>query len=632
VPAPPMPEGSTDASPSRASAAPGPVPAEDPILGTTIAGRYRVESRLGEGGMGSVYRVEHTAMRKKLALKLLHREMTRQPEMVARFEREALAAAHIEHPNVAGATDFGKLDDGLCFLVLEYVEGVSLRALVEKGPLDPRRAVHIARQMLSALRRAHELGIVHRDLKPENVQLVEKDGDPDFVKVLDFGIARVPIGSLTGGEEGTSLTRSGMVYGTPEYMAPEQALGQEVDGRSDLYSTGVILFEMLAGKRPYDNKDKVALLGQHVAGVIPSVRERMPDQPITEALDTIVARLMAKSPSERFANAAEAIEAFDSLDTEPPRSITMSVTRSLSQATPNEQTIGATASRLALSADRAPARNLWIGGALGLVAFVVLLVVLLGRGKKPDDESTTATKKTKPTSTLTADPTGTPLAPAPDLKPRVQAALGKVTAGDVEGGLKELEALGKEGKGDPVVQIALGQAYLKAKRPVDALAAVKQMVVAHPEAATEAALDPIFDEALAQPVAVDAAFKLLENEMKGAGGKILYQIAYGGRGPGSLSARAKKSLADPEVQASLTPALKGTLELRSMPFACKDKKVVLEKWKDQLDSTALPVLKPLTKTTGCGGFFKRDDCWPCLRDDRFLEKIIQGIEERSKSK
>ncbi len=632
MPAPPMPEGSTDASPSRASAAPGPVPAEDPILGTTIAGRYRVESRLGEGGMGSVYRVEHTAMRKKLALKLLHREMTRQPEMVARFEREALAAAHIEHPNVAGATDFGKLDDGLCFLVLEYVEGVSLRALVEKGPLDPRRAVHIARQMLSALRRAHELGIVHRDLKPENVQLVEKDGDPDFVKVLDFGIARVPIGSLTGGEEGTSLTRSGMVYGTPEYMAPEQALGQEVDGRSDLYSTGVILFEMLAGKRPYDNKDKVALLGQHVAGVIPSVRERMPDQPITEALDTIVARLMAKSPSERFANAAEAIEAFDSLDTEPPRSITMSVTRSLSQATPNEQTIGATASRLALSADRAPARNLWIGGALGLVAFVVLLVVLLGRGKKPDDESTTATKKTKPTSTLTADPTGTPLAPAPDLKPRVQAALGKVTAGDVEGGLKELEALGKEGKGDPVVQIALGQAYLKAKRPVDALAAVKQMVVAHPEAATEAALDPIFDEALAQPVAVDAAFKLLENEMKGAGGKILYQIAYGGRGPGSLSARAKKSLADPEVQASLTPALKGTLELRSMPFACKDKKVVLEKWKDQLDSTALPVLKPLTKTTGCGGFFKRDDCWPCLRDDRFLEKIIQGIEERSKSK
>ncbi|MBL8716471.1 MAG: serine/threonine protein kinase [Myxococcales bacterium] len=609
---------------------------EDPILGTTIAGRYRVESRLGEGGMGSVYRVEHTAMRKKLALKLLHREMTRQPEMVARFEREALAAAHIEHPNVAGATDFGKLDDGLCFLVLEYVEGVSLRALVERGPLDPRRAVHIARQMLSALRRAHELGIVHRDLKPENVQLVEKDGDPDFVKVLDFGIARVPIGSLTGSDEGTSLTRSGMVYGTPEYMAPEQALGQEVDGRSDLYSTGVILFEMLAGKRPYDNKDKVALLGQHVAGVIPSVRERMPDLPISEALDAIVARLMAKSPSERFANASEAIEAFDSLDAEspiggPPRSITMSVTRSLSQATPNEQTIGATASRTALAVDRAPARNLWIGGALGLVAFVVLLVVLLGRGKKADEE-TASTKKTKPTSTLASDPTGTPLAPAPDLKPRVQAALGKVTAGDVKGGLEELEALGKEGKGDPVVQVALGQAYLKAKRPVDALAAVKQMVVAHPEAATEAALDPIFDEALAQPAAVDAAFKLLENEMKGAGGKILYQIAYGGRGPASLSARAKKSLADPEVQASLTPALKGALELRSMPFACKDKKVVLEKWKDQLDATALPVLKPLTKTTGCGGFFKRDDCWPCLRDDRFLEKIIQGIEERSKSK
>ncbi len=365
---------------------------------------------------------------------------------------------------------------------------------------------------------------------------------------------------------------------------------------------------------------------------------------MTEALEAIVPHLLAKSPSERYANATAAIEAFStrSRSTESPiefrgqprESSRCRSPRRCRRSTPNEQTIGRPPrfERHGASPSIAlPFRNLWIGGALGLVAFVVLLVVLLGRGKKPDEE-TASTKKTKPTSTLSGDPTGTPLAPAPDLKPRVQAALGKVTAGDVKGGLEELEALGKEGKGDPVVQVALGQAYLKAKRPVDALAAVKQMVVAHPEAATEAALDPIFDEALAQPAAVDAAFKLLENEMKGAGGKILYQIAYGGRGPASLSARAKKSLADPEVQASLTPALKGALELRSMPFACKDKKVVLEKWKDQLDATALPVLKPLTKTTGCGGFFKRDDCWPCLRDDRFLEKIIQGIEERSKSK
>ncbi|MEO7092411.1 MAG: serine/threonine-protein kinase, partial [Polyangiales bacterium] len=190
---------------------------DDPMIGSVIAGRYRVDRRLGEGGMGAVYLVEHTLMRKKLALKVLHREMCSQTEIVARFEREAMAAAHIDHPNVAGATDFGKLEDGSFYLVLEYVEGTSLRTIIDKGPMAPSRSVHVTVQILAALRRAHELGIVHRDLKPENILLFEKDGDPDFAKVLDFGIARVPIGSLiSGGDSGPSLTRAGMVYGTPE--------------------------------------------------------------------------------------------------------------------------------------------------------------------------------------------------------------------------------------------------------------------------------------------------------------------------------------------------------------------------------------------------------------------------------
>ncbi|MEO6418370.1 MAG: serine/threonine-protein kinase, partial [Polyangiaceae bacterium] len=229
------------------------------LIGTTLSGRYKIEKLLGEGGMGAVYQAEHTHMRKRLAVKVLHPEMSRLPEVVARFEREAMAAAHIDHPNVATATDFGKLEDGSFFLVLEFVEGESLRDVIAVGRLETGRALRILRQIAAALQRAHALGIVHRDLKPENVMLVNREGEPDFVKVLDFGIAKVQIGELTAGnvkESGPGqplLTQAGMVYGTPEYMAPEQALGQPVDPRADIYSLGIIGYEMLAGVRPFDH-------------------------------------------------------------------------------------------------------------------------------------------------------------------------------------------------------------------------------------------------------------------------------------------------------------------------------------------------------------------------------------------
>src|SRR5688572_28112006 len=159
-------------------------------LGQVISGRYLIKELIGEGGMGAVYLAEHTHMRKRVALKLLHAEMSNNEEVLARFRREAEAAAHVEHPNIVAATDFGQTDDGAFFLVLEFVDGVSLRRRLADGPLDTARALHIGRQIALALECAHEAGIVHRDLKPENVMLVAKDGDPDFVKVLDFGVAR----------------------------------------------------------------------------------------------------------------------------------------------------------------------------------------------------------------------------------------------------------------------------------------------------------------------------------------------------------------------------------------------------------------------------------------------------------
>ncbi len=265
--------------------------------------------------MGTVYLAEHTLMHKRLAIKVLHPEMTRLPEVVARFEREAMAAAHIEHPNVASATDFGKLEDGSFFLVLEYVQGKSLREVVEEGPLHPVRAVHIATQISSALVRAHGLGIVHRDLKPENVMLVERDGDANFAKVLDFGIAKVPVAEIVGKSANAgqrqALTQLGMVYGTPEYMAPEQALGQEVDARADLYALGVMLYEMLTGLRPFEADSPVTLLGMQVTQPPPSFKQRAPDVSVPAELEALVMKLLEKEAGARPGDAREVLDALD---------------------------------------------------------------------------------------------------------------------------------------------------------------------------------------------------------------------------------------------------------------------------------------------------------------------------------
>ena len=635
---------------------------DDPYLGTTIAGRYRIEARLGEGGMGAVYRVEHTHMRKKMALKVLHREMTGQSEIVARFEREAMAAAHIDHPNVAGATDFGKLDDGSFYLVLEYVEGTSLRTLIEKGPLAPHRAVHVTAQILFGLKRAHELGIVHRDLKPENVLLVDKDGDADFVKVLDFGIARVPIGSLGGGDAGPSLTRAGMVYGTPEYMAPEQALGQGVDGRSDIYGTGVMLFEMITGRRPYDNKDKVALLGQHVAGAIPSLRERAPQLMLPAELEVVVTKLLQKSPADRYDDAQSAIDALLSLDLGGPTIMVASRNPSRSAASSAERS-GDWPSRksgsmavASASADPAPAvtherplptgvpaesaPNLDTQGARKLpaviyamgaaaVVIIVVLIVLLSGKKGSDDASNDARRPA--TSSGPASPGSAPSASpttSVDFKASADKAMARVDGGDVEGGIADLVALTKDAPSDPLVLLDLAKAQSKGKHHMEALGALKKLVSASPESASDPAVGAIIDAAL--PSSADTVFGLLEDQMGAQGTPILFDIGYGTRGPAGLRDRARKVLAQPEVQANVTPAIRGALEV-AKATGCEPKKAAIEKYRKDFDARVLPLLRPLQTATGCGSFFKNKDCWPCLHAAKYLDTVIKEIEARTKA-
>jgi eukaryotic-like serine/threonine-protein kinase len=280
---------------------PTPTLVADPLVGTTVAGRYRIEGLLGSGGMGAVYRAEHVHMRKTVALKVLHKEFVGVNEVVARFEREAIAAGRIEHPNVAPATDFGKLDDGSFYLVLEFVDGKSLRQLISDGPIGWERAVGIARQVVSALVAAHAAGIVHRDLKPDNVMLVTQPDGTERVKVLDFGIARVTLSEPQ--RDATHLTKVGAVMGTVAYMSPEQALGEEVDERTDLYALGVILHEMIAGRVPFDAETAAQILAKQITEAPP------PLPPGTPApLGALVGELLRKTAIERPPSARVVLE------------------------------------------------------------------------------------------------------------------------------------------------------------------------------------------------------------------------------------------------------------------------------------------------------------------------------------
>jgi serine/threonine-protein kinase len=340
--------------------------------GTLVAERYRIESVLGEGGMGVVYLAEHIHIRKRHALKVLLPKLTNTPEIVARFEREAIAAGAVSHPNVAAATDFGRLDDGSCFLVLEYVPGRTLRAALTEGPLPPARALAIAREIALGVSAAHAKGIVHRDLKPENVMLVTQEDDRVSVKVLDFGLAR-----LDGlGGPGAPLTSAGTIVGSPHYMAPEQVSGAGLDARADLYALGVLLFEMLTGERPLRG-DAMTVMRLHLQPSPPPLAadalERIPPH-----VQPVVTRLLQRDPSARYASAGEVIAAVDACLAAPTAPAAQAARLStLERATTRIWTAAATKGRAAraVALMRERPRMLLAAGA-GVVVLGVLAVVV----------------------------------------------------------------------------------------------------------------------------------------------------------------------------------------------------------------------------------------------------------------
>jgi serine/threonine protein kinase len=297
-------------------------PADMARIGTTV-GNYHLQQILGRGGMGTVYSGEHVYIGKKVAVKVLHPRFAKYEDAVKRFLREARAASSINHPNIVDVTDFGPTPDGGVYFVMEYLEGTSLEDLIEKkGAVALHRALNVSNQMALALAAAHEKGIIHRDLKPDNIMLIrkpgrrdlirmltpeqadnavtarfviEKEDEYDFVKILDFGIAKV----LHHEEVAPGQTLAGAVFGTPEYMSPEAARGDEVDHRADIYSCGVILFDMLTGRPPFEATAAAEVLAMQINRQPPSPREVAPHLEITEGAERVILRAMSKSPAAR---------------------------------------------------------------------------------------------------------------------------------------------------------------------------------------------------------------------------------------------------------------------------------------------------------------------------------------------
>jgi serine/threonine-protein kinase len=292
--------------------------APDPRVGSTIDGRFHIEDLVGQGGMGEVYRARHLALDRTVVLKMLKRSLLEDPTLVGRFEREAKAASRLNHPNVIQVLDFGRAaPDGTLYIVMEHVDGKDLRVVLrDEWPLAEERLCGIMAQVCAALAEAHSNNVIHRDLKPENIMVQERRDQPDFVKVLDFGIAKIldhelpaPVRLLSersSEPDGPGpLTRHDVVCGTPQYMAPEQATGAHLDARSDLYAVGVILYQMATGRLPFDGSSSMEVLTQHVNEPPVPPRDLQPDAPISQAMEELILRALEKDPARRPQNAEQ---------------------------------------------------------------------------------------------------------------------------------------------------------------------------------------------------------------------------------------------------------------------------------------------------------------------------------------
>ncbi len=278
---------------------------QDPFIGRDVLnGQFKILQKIGSGGMGSVYKALQPAMNRMVAIKILHPKLASRKDLVSRFRREARAMSHLTHPNTVKVYLYGELEDGSLYIVMEYLEGKNLNQTVRsEGPLSVERGLPILIQACNALDEAHRAGIIHRDLKPENIFVTTQGGMKDFAKVLDFGLAKVTEREMRPGS--LILTQEGMVFGTPEFMSPEQAQGKSLTPGSDIYSLAIILYEVLTGKLPFDAKNPMEFIQLHVTTKPKPINERVPGKTFAPLLWTVLSKALEKRTEDRFQSAAE---------------------------------------------------------------------------------------------------------------------------------------------------------------------------------------------------------------------------------------------------------------------------------------------------------------------------------------
>lgn len=661
-------------------------PVTDALVGSIIGDRYRIDSLVDQGAMGRVFSAHHVRMRKRVAVKVLRPELTRVPEVMARFEREAMAAANINHPHVATATDFGKLEDGSVYLVLEFVEGRTLRALIRQGPLPVDRALRIAGQMASGLSAAHAIDIVHRDLKPENVMLVEQPDGSDFVKVLDFGVAKVPIDLVDVGQaeakqpgqlEGSVVTQAGMVFGTPDYMPPEQALGQQVDARADLYALGVILYEMLTGVRPFQSEHDFGIIGQQLSGGAPPMSHRAPEATVPVEVEEFVRQLLVNEINQRVQTAQEcnlrikrllrkvgnpsilpgpdefaalrpqarSLKGADELDDAVtiPRLASSAVVppakrreRSFGWSGPVRRwrSFGGWVKRvlealgpslrqwiqpLQRQVERLPGQwrlGVWLplaGAALILVGFLVVLT----RGRL-DAEPSLATTPHPVTSAAgevaTTSDHGTATKPTEE---QISRAL--------EEGGSRLDTLLERFPDDPQVHVVAARFALKNKEYSRALRSVEQALELEPELTRNKYVAGILWDTAQRSSTSKAAFKLLTGSMEAAGADIVLDLALTSGVPRAVQLQARRWLRSKTFAQVSTPEANIAAALLLAP-SCKVRQGLLKRAQNVGDERCLPLLERFASGKGCGTK-EPEPCNACI-DGTALEEAMAAIKQR----
>jgi eukaryotic-like serine/threonine-protein kinase len=454
----------------QSSSLDGSVRGHDPNIGQVFGGKYLIERHLGEGGMGVVYLARHKAIGKRVAIKLLHGDAVKDPEVVERFKVEAQAASSIGSEHIIDITDFSEAVDGSTYFVMEFLDGRPLSKLFDELKRVPtNRLGRIAKQIALGLGAAHTAGIVHRDLKPDNIFLCKRSGgEVDFVKVLDFGIAKV-------GQSANKLTKAGAIFGTPHYMSPEQASGSPVDHRTDIYALGVILYEGAVGRVPFDADNFMGILTQHMykAPVPPrALPECPPDLP--PGLEVIIMRCLRKKPDERYATMEELADDLDRLlRGEVPRAAHEMMALSAGYQSIANSALAAAGMPKPIPGEPPggiPQKSKWpiFAGIAGVVAVVAIAVAALvgpskTDAKQPDKDPSAAAAKPTPTPSTTPSPAPTPTVVTPPKKMKnvlltANAANAKVYEGDKEIGETPLNVEIEEGTKKTIVIKATGYA------------------------------------------------------------------------------------------------------------------------------------------------------------------------------